>query len=131
MHYHNRARVFKGTNGNNVSRSRRQTRSRAMQLVRIRQSEFHERYGTSFITFSVFLPFIEIAARLPPLPSFFLSGPDEENQRQGCLCLSNPIGCFFEQLRDESRFPRIFLGIQWSRHLIETNFCHGKIRDFF
>lgn len=70
MHYHNRARVFKGTNGNNVSRSRRQTR--AMQLVRIRQSEFHERYGTSFITFSVFLPFIEIAARLPPLPSFFL-----------------------------------------------------------
>lgn len=132
MHYHNRARAFKGTNGNNVPRSRRQTRSRAMQLVRIRQSEFHEKYGTSFITFSVFLPFIEIAARLPSFPPFFLRGRDEENQRQGCLCLSNPIrGAFSSSCAMNQDFLEYFSEYPTVSHLMETNFCRGKIREIF
>lgn len=103
-----------------------------MQLVRIRQSEFQERYGTSFII-QRFPSFYRDSCDSRSLVLFPSSrGRDKENQRGGCLCLPNPIrGAFssscamnhdFLEYFPEYPMPRDVTAVDLSRNPFSTGF---------
>ena len=104
----------------------------AVQLVRIRQSEFQGRYGTSFII-QRFPSFYRDNCDSRFSRFFSSRGRDKENQRGGCLCLLNPIhGAFSSSCAMNHDFLEYFPEYPMPRDVTEADLS-GRIlfqRDF-
>lgn len=110
VHYHNHARVLKGINGNSISRSRRQTRSRHCNSFVSAKANFKKGMGRRS-SFSAFLPFIEIAAT-PGSLVLLVAETRRINEETAFVCLTQFVVLFRAAVRWITIFSNISRNIQ-------------------